>query len=46
MKDSLKQIRELIASDSVAVLYQTMGEYRTMLLRHIDTHIKVEEEKK
>jgi hypothetical protein len=29
-------LREIISSDSIAMTYQTMGQYRTALLRSID----------
>lgn len=35
----LAELRELIASDAIAISYQTMGQYRTALLREIDAQL-------
>jgi hypothetical protein len=39
-RDALRKdaslLREIISSDSIAMTYQTMGQYRTALLRSID----------
>jgi hypothetical protein len=34
-KDELQSIREIIANDSFAISFQTMGQYRTALLKKL-----------
>jgi predicted nucleic acid-binding protein len=41
-KNTLR-IRKLIASDSLAISFLTMADYRTMLLKAIDTMLESEE---
>lgn len=40
---NLIRIRALIASDSIAISQQSMANYRTMLLKAIDTMLESEE---